>query len=122
MKHRWNSDHKHNAAVFLRTIAVFGVLALVLPDRRSMAQTSEIRVGEPATVELPSGARVEVYGGSGHILLKKASGPHVVVSVVKSKLAADFPVTMIKTPEGVTICAVYLSEDPKKSHACVPGG
>jgi hypothetical protein len=98
------------------------MLAVVLPDRTATTQTSEIRVGEPATVELPSGARVAVYGGSGHILFKKAAGSQVVISVVKSKLAADVPVTMLKTPEGITICAVYPSNDPKKPHACEPGG
>jgi len=110
MKHSWT------------TVAVLSWLALVVAGPSSTAQTSEIRVGEPATVELPSGARVEVYGGSGHILLKKAAGANVVISVVKSKLAADVPVTMLKTPDGITICAVYPTEDPKKPHACVPGG
>ena len=104
------------------THTALSLLALTLPYRSSIAQTSEVRVGEPASVELPSGARVEVYGGSGYILLKKAPGSNVVVSVVKSKLAADVPVTMLKTPEGITICAVYPSEDPKKPHACAPGG
>ena len=105
-----------------RDIAILALLALVLPGHTAVAQTSEIRVGEPVTVELPGSARVEIYGGSGHILLKRAAGSQVVVSVVKSKLAADFPVTMLKTPEGITICAVYPSDDPKKPHACLPGG
>ena len=115
MKHPWSCRA-------LQTVVVVGVLALVLPARPAVAQTTEIRVGEPATVELPSGARVDVSGGSGYILLKKATGPQVIVSVVKSKLAADVPVTMVKTPEGITICAVYPSTDPKKPHACLPGG
>ena len=115
MRHPWNNAAKH-------TVAILGLLVIVLPDPSSVAQSTEIRVGEPATVELPSGARVEVFGGNGHILLKKATGPNMVVSVVKSKLAADVPVTMVKTPEGVTICAVYPTADPKKPHACVPGG
>ena len=106
----------------LRTAAAFALLAFVLPDRFSRAQTSEIRVGQPTTVPLPSGARVEVYGGSGYILLKKATDAHVVVSVVKSKLAADVPVTMLKTSEGITICTVYPAQDPKKTHECVAGG
>jgi hypothetical protein len=98
------------------------LLALVLPDRSASAQTSEIQVGQPATVPLPKGSRVEVFGGSGYILLKKATTAHVVVSVVKSKLAADAPVTMVQTSEGITICAVYPAQDPKKPHECVPGG
>ncbi|HUR20404.1 MAG TPA: hypothetical protein VMZ90_06305 [Vicinamibacterales bacterium] len=105
-----------------RTAAVLALLAVVLPARPARAQATEIRVKEPVTLPLPSGARVEVYGGSGHILLKKASGPDVVVTVVKSQLAADMPVMMLKTPEGITICAVYPSKDPKKPHECVPGG
>ena len=106
----------------LRTVAVFALLALVLPDRFSRAQSSEIQVGQPATVPLPGGARVEVYGGSGYVLLKKATSDHVVVSVVKSKLAADVPVTLVKTSEGITICAVYPAQDGKKPHECLPGG
>jgi hypothetical protein len=102
--------------------AVFALVAIVLPDGVSSAQTDEIRAGQPTTVPLPSGARVEVFGGSGYILLKKATSPDVVVSVVKSKLAADVPVTMLKTPEGITICAVYPAQDAKKPHECVPGG
>lgn len=51
---------------------MLALLALVLPDRFSRALTSEIQVGQPTAVALPSGARVEVYGGSGYILLKKA--------------------------------------------------
>jgi hypothetical protein len=73
-------------------------------------------------VPLAGGARVEVYGGSGFILLKKAAGADVVVTVVKSKIAADYPITMLKTPEGITICAVYPAEDAKKPHECLPGG
>jgi hypothetical protein len=103
-------------------VAVLALLALILPDRFSRAQSSEIQVGQPTTVALPSGARVEVYGGSGYILLKKATSAQVVVSVVKSKLAADVPVTLVKTSEGITICAVYPAQDPKKPHECMPGG
>ncbi len=101
---------------------MFALLALMLPARVSRAQTSEIAVGQPTSVPLSSGARVEVYAGDGYILLKKAANAQVVVSVVKSKLAADVPVTMIKTPAGITICTVYPSQDPKKPHECVPGG
>ena len=109
-------------APLLRTAAGLALLALVVPDRPSTAQASEVRVGEPATVPVSSGARVEVYGGTGFVLLKKGTKADVVVTVVKSKLAADVPVTMLKTPEGLTICAVYPAEDPKKPHECVPGG
>ena len=74
------------------------------------------------TVPLPTGARVDVYAGSGFILLKKGTSTDAVISVVKSKLAAEVPVTVVKTSEGVTICAVYPSQDPKKPHECLPGG
>jgi hypothetical protein len=123
MTDRWTTGPARvSRARVLRTAAVLALLALVTPDRFSSAQTNEIRVGQPTTVPLPSGARVEVYGGSGYILLKKAATTDVVVSVVKSKLAADVPVTMLKTSEGITICAVYPAQDPKKPHECMPGG
>ena len=105
-----------------RIAAVLALVVLILPARLARAQATEIRLKEPVTVSLPTGARVEVYGGSGHIWLKKASGPDVVVTVVKSQLAAEMPVMMLRTPEGITICAVYPSKDPKKPHECVPGG
>ena len=115
MTHSWNTRS-------LRTIAACGLLACLLPGPVAVAQTSEVRVGAPATVDVPTGARVAVSGGNGYILLKKAAGAQVVVSVVKAKLAADVPVTMLTTPEGLTICAVYPAEDPKKPHACAPAG
>lgn len=121
MSHHWNTSGGARVHV-VRTAAALALLALVMPDGLARAQTSEIRLKEPATVPLPSGARVEVYGGSGYILLKKATGADVVVSVVKSKLAETAPVMMLKTTEGITICAVYPSEDPKKPHECLPGG
>ena len=105
-----------------RVTAVLGLLVLLAPNRTSLAQPGEVRVGEPVTMDLPAGARVDVFGGSGYILLKKAAGSQVTVSVVKSKLAADFPVNILKTPEGIMVCAVYPSEDPKKPHECLPGG
>ena len=58
----------------LPTAGACALLALVMPARFSRAQTSDVRAGEPATVTLPGGARVEVYGGSGFVLLKKAAG------------------------------------------------
>lgn len=103
-------------------IAPWALLALVMTVRSATAQTSDIQVGQPATISLPKGARVEVFGGSGYVLLKQAASTQVVVSVVKSKLAADFPVTMLRTADGITICAVYPAEDPKKPHACLAGG
>lgn len=107
----------------LPTAALCALLALALPDRWSAAQeTSEIRVGQPTTVTVPSGTRVDVYGGNGYILLKKGTSAHVVVSTVKSKLAADVPVTMVKTPEAIVVCAIYPASNPKKPHECVAGG
>lgn len=96
----------------------------VLAQSAPPAPTAETALtpGTPTTLSLPKGSRVEVFGGSGYVLLKKATGTDVVVSVVKSKLATDVPVTLLTTAEGVTICAVYPSTDAKKPHACVPGG
>ena len=120
MSHSWTTGGVR--AHVVRTAAALAMLALVIPNRPASAQATEIRIKEPVTVPLPSGARVEVYGGSGYILLKKATGADVVVSVVKSKLAETAPVLMLKTTEGITICAVYPTTDPKKPHECLPGG
>lgn len=111
MRHQWTRG----------SFTVLALFALFLPERSS-AQTGEVQVGQPMTVAVPSGSRVEVYGGSGYVLLKKATGADVVISVVKSKLAADVPVTVVKTAEGITICAVYPAQNPKKPHECLPGG
>src|SRR5688572_28671177 len=120
MAHYWTTGGAR--AHVVRTAAALALLALVMPDRPASAQTTELRVKEPITVPLPSGARLEVYGGSGYILLQKATGADVVVSVVKSMLAETAPVMMLKTTDGIPICAVYPSTDPKKPHECVPGG
>ena len=122
MRHHRTSGRSLRSARVLRTLALLALFAVVAPDRQARAQTSEVQVGKPATIPLPSGARVDVYAGSGFILLKKAPAADVVITVVKSKLAADVPVTVLKTAEGLTICAVYPAEEGKKPHECRADG
>lgn len=125
------TDHSGLRRQLTRSIArTIPALALLLHASNGLAQPAPSTGGEdtalapgtPTTLSLPAGARVEVFAGNGYVLLKKATGTDVVVSVAKAKLAADVPVTLLKTPEGITICTVYPSTDAKKPHACVPGG
>jgi hypothetical protein len=106
---------------FARAVTALALL-LTVAAPRAVAQETELVPGTPVTISLEKAQRVEVFAGSGYVLLKKATGPDVVVSVAKAKLAAEARVVMLQGAEGLTICTVYPSDDPKKPHACVPGG
>ena len=49
--------------------------------------------------------------------------PEDAIAVVFARdVPQDVRVVMLKTPDGVTICTVYVSTDPKKPTECLPGG
>ena len=87
----------------------------------ALAQPAELPVGTQS-LPIAKGALVELFGGSGYMILKKAAGDQATITIAKAPLAADVRVMMVPQPEGVTICTVYPSKDPKKPHDCLPGG
>jgi hypothetical protein len=93
---------------------------LLCPVTNSLAQPVELPVGTQS-LPIATGALLELFGGSGYMILKKAAGDQATITIAKAPLAADVRVMMVTRPEGVTICTVYPSKDPKKPHECLPG-
>jgi hypothetical protein len=94
---------------------------LSFPLANALAQPAELPVGTES-LPIASGALVEVFGGSGYLILKRAAGDQAVITIAKAPLAADVRVLAITRPDGITVCTVYPSKDPKKPHDCLPGG
>jgi hypothetical protein len=101
-----------------------GLLVVALMSRGAGAQTP----GAEA-VDIVSGTKIPVARGdtlslaavSGEAFFSETTEDEIAV-VYARDVPQDVRVVMLKTPQGVTICTVYVSTDPKKPTACLPGG
>jgi hypothetical protein len=101
-------------------------------------QASGLSRVERITLELPNqaedqfrwtgrvaqGKSIEVKGINGSISAEPASGDQLEVTAIKTGRRSDPAQVSIKVVEhagGVTICAVYPSDDPGEPNSCEPG-
>jgi len=76
------------------------------------------------TGRLAQGKSIEIKGINGSITAEPASGDQLEVSATKTGRRSDPSQVSIKVVEhagGVTICAVYPSDDPGDPNTCEPG-
>ncbi len=76
------------------------------------------------TGHVAQGKSIEIKGINGSISAEPASGDQVEVSATKTGRRSDPSQVSIKVVEhagGVTICAVYPSDDPGDPNTCEPG-
>ena len=76
------------------------------------------------TGRISQGKAIEVKGISGNISAEPASGDQVEVVANKSGRESDLDnvkVQFIEHQGGVTICAIYASEDSTQTNTCEPG-
>jgi hypothetical protein len=76
------------------------------------------------TGRVAQGLSIEIKGVNGSISAEPASGDQVEVSAIKTGRRSDPSQVSIKVVEhagGVTICAVYPSDDPGDPNTCEPG-
>jgi hypothetical protein len=76
------------------------------------------------TGRVAQGKSIEIKGVNGSITAEPASGDQLEVSATKSGRRSDPSQVSIKVVEhagGVTICAVYPSDDPNDPNTCEPG-
>ena len=102
------------------------------------AHASALSRGERITLELPNqaedqfrwtgrvaqGKSIEVKGINGNISAEPASGDQLEVTAIKTGRRSDPAQVSIKVVEhagGITICAVYPSDDPGEPNTCEPG-
>jgi Putative adhesin len=70
------------------------------------------------------GKAVEIKGISGNISAEPARGDEVEVVAIKSSNRSDtesVKVQLVEHPDGVTICALYPTDDPSVVRTCEPG-
>lgn len=101
---------------------------------KSPATTDSLRIELPAPLQnsdqfrwagrLAQGKSIEIKNINGDITAEPASGDELEVTAVKSAKRSDLSQVEIKVvehPGGVTICAVYQSDDPSSPNTCEPG-
>jgi DUF4097 and DUF4098 domain-containing protein YvlB len=70
------------------------------------------------------GKSVEIKGISGDISAEPATGPEIEVVANKTAHRSDpaaVKIQVVEHPGGVTICAIYPSDDPSGVNTCQPG-
>jgi putative adhesin len=73
---------------------------------------------------MASGRAIEVKGVNGAVRAEAASGSEVEVTASKSGRRSDphqVEIRVVEHADGVTICAVYPSDNPSKPNECQPG-
>lgn len=71
------------------------------------------------------GRLIEIRGVNGSVWAGAASGPEAEVFATKRGIRNDsheVDIRVVEHDDGITICAVYPSEDPGRPNECKPGG
>jgi hypothetical protein len=101
---------------------------------KGLASTEHLRVELPQPMQsadqfrwagrVAQGKSIEIKNINGDISAEPASGDELEVTAAKSARRSDVSQVEIKVVEhaaGVTICAVYPSDDPSSPNSCEPG-
>lgn len=102
------------------TRLLFGVLTVVALAGGAAAQTP-VEIATGARFDLAPGATVDLRAVNGEATFLEAPGTEVAVFFARDVPAA-VKIVALTTPEGLTVCTVYASTDPKKPTECLPGG
>jgi hypothetical protein len=73
---------------------------------------------------IAQGSAVEIKGVNGNVRAEAATGDQVEVVATKKSRRSDtnsVRIQVVEHPGGVTICAVYPSNDAKRPNVCAPG-
>ena len=100
---------------------VLGTLVLAAMARQGAAQSAAVEIATGTNLSVAAGATLELQAVHGEATFLSAPGDQVVVEYARD-VPADVKIVTLTTPDGVTVCAVYASSDPKVSTECLPGG
>jgi hypothetical protein len=101
-----------------------GLFLLALTARAAGAQTPAVEAVEVVTgtkIPVARGATLHVAAVHGEAFFSETAEEEIAV-VFARDVPQDVRVVVLKTPDSVTICTVYVSTDPKKPTECLPGG
>ena len=102
----------------------WGVLILAMfmqTAHPAIAQTPATEITTGTNIPLAAGATLELRAVNGEASFLKAPGDQVVVEFARA-VPADVKIVTLTTPQGVTVCTIYASYDPKKPTECLPDG
>jgi hypothetical protein len=100
---------------------VLATFVLVAAASGATAQSPAVEIATGANIAVAPGATLELLAVNGEASFLKAPGDQVVIEYARA-VPADVKIVTLTTPEGVTVCTVYASADPKKTTECLPGG
>jgi hypothetical protein len=86
------------------------------------ADATEIAVDKPVTLPVAQGSAFQLRVVTGDIRVTRAPGPDVIVNAVRDPGADEPRLDMIDDENGLTLCTVYSSPNPKKPNECLPKG
>ena len=99
-------------------LATFVVAAMA---HAGAAQSPAVEIATGATIPVAAGSTLVFRGVNGEASFLSAPGDQVVVEYARD-VPADVRIVALTTTDGVTICTLYASSDPKKPTECLPGG
>lgn len=84
-------------------------------------QRSDVPFNSPTTLTLAKDSRLEIKNVNGEITLTRAAGAQAIVSVARDSGTVEPQIAMVTHDQGITICTVYPSSNPKNPTECLPG-
>ena len=100
---------------------MLGTFVLATIARGGAAQSPAVEIATGTNIPLATGATLEFRAVNGEASFLDAPGDQVVVEYARD-VPADVKIFMLTTPDGVTVCTVYATADPKKPTECLPSG
>lgn len=100
---------------------VFGMLAAAVWAQPAAAQAASDEIASGTRLPLAAGKTFELRAINGEAAFVEAQDEKVLVEYV-ADVPADLKVVALTSPDGITVCTVYPSPDPKKPTECLPGG
>ena len=100
---------------------VLGTCVLAAIARGSAAQSPAVEIATGTNIPVAAGATLEFRAVNGEASFLNAPGDQVAVEYARD-VPTDVKIVTLTTPEGVTVCTVYATSDPKRPTECLPGG
>jgi hypothetical protein len=104
-----------------RVKLVLGTLVLAAMARDGAAQSAAVEIATGTNIPVAAGTTLELQAVNGEASFLSGSGDQVVVEYARD-VPDDVKIVMLTTPDGVTVCTMYASSNPKTPTECLPGG
>lgn len=104
-----------------RLWALIGLAVLVGLATDARAQPAAVEIATDAHIPIAPGKTIEFRAVNGEASFLPALDAQAVIEYARD-VPADVKIVTLTTPEGVTVCTVYASSNPKTPTECLPNG